>query len=720
MPIKFSCPHCKQVLSVKDELAGRKGPCPKCKNMVSVPAAGAAPAPAAAPAPPKSPTDTKPTAPLSDWLAEQGKEASTGSPRVVKPAAAKPAPAGKPAADKKAAVPPPDPSHPPLPRREGIQTTTPPADTTAPAPPVDVDAEAAALFSEGENNGPVEAPTTVDFTCPYCDTELHLPADLAGKKSPCPNPECRRIIKVPELTKTEKKDWRQANKIGPSLAKPTTEPAPEGAWSSTERTLASGQALREAGVIAARVKPRTLTQKLFKPVLAATVLLVVGGGGWWWYSAWAAGREMRALQAALDYARSDAGRPQAGMAGQATLLAGAGDYFLRTGKSVTEGGFLQKANPGCGILARNHYGQALALLSQAPADSERDAALAELAEAEAELGGTGEDVQNELRIPWDEIQKRVRSTLSAMRPGGRLEALRAVARRFIAHGQPDRVLPLAGQVYPSPEEDKAEAVAAVGLEFLAAGDKDRATRAAEQALAPYAKGPPPKRPEEAKKPPPIRPAVVALAMTLNGKPPAPGRGPDEEMEHLIGETEGLARLGQWDDAKQKAANRRFGPNAQFRAHVGLAAAAVDAKSAEAVAAVEAALNFFHAEVRNRRPLAWDVYRLAALAQRAGVSEERLRALAEDNPDPALRGRTQLAAFRMQLARSKEAAEDGAAEQAVGPSVAQLLAFQALARHNTRRDADWAKGVASWEEPRRAFGSLGIALGLQDRRLGEQH
>ncbi len=697
MPIKFPCPGCKLVLSVKDELAGSKGTCPRCKTRVVVPAAGAA-----------APASAKPPAALTDWLDEQqAREAPAKSP-AGRPPAPKPAATGKATADRKAASPPPAGVRPP--RQESADSTAPPAETTPPEPPVDVEAEAAALFAEGENAGPAAAPATVDFTCPYCDTELHLPAELAGKKSPCPNPECRRILKVPELTKTDPKDWRKANVLGPTGAKPTTGPAPEGAWSSTERTYASGQALREAGVITKRAKPRTLAQKLFRPVLAATAVLVLGGGGWWWYSAWAAGRETRALQEALDYAHSDAGRQQVGVIGQAVLLKEAGDYFLRTGQPAVEESFLHKGRQGCGVLARNHYGQALALLTQIPADSERDAALAELAAAEVGLGGDplSDDVRAELRIPWDEVQNRVRATLSAMGPGGRLDALRAVARRFIAGGRADRVLPLTGQVYSSPEADKAEALAAVGLELLGVGDADRAGKAADQALAPYA----------GKKPPPVRPAVIALAMALKKPVPKAGKGPDERADHFIGETEGLARLGQWDDARKKAQTATFGPNPQLRALVGVAAAAVDAKAPHAGSDVEAALAFVKGQVRNWAPLAWELRRLGDLGQRAGLSEERLRALAEANPDAALRGRGQLAAFTMQMTGTKEAVEDGAAEQAVGRSASQLLAVEALARHNTRRDPDWAKGVAAWEQPRRPFGAMGIARGLQDRAKGE--
>src|SRR5579871_5312818 len=37
MAIKFNCSTCGQELTVKDELAGKQGKCPGCKNVVTVP-----------------------------------------------------------------------------------------------------------------------------------------------------------------------------------------------------------------------------------------------------------------------------------------------------------------------------------------------------------------------------------------------------------------------------------------------------------------------------------------------------------------------------------------------------------------------------------------------------------------------------------------------------------------------------------------------------------
>ena len=54
MPIKFKCPSCSAVLQVNDSLAGKKGRCPKCQQIITVPTEsapeGGAPAPAPAPA----------------------------------------------------------------------------------------------------------------------------------------------------------------------------------------------------------------------------------------------------------------------------------------------------------------------------------------------------------------------------------------------------------------------------------------------------------------------------------------------------------------------------------------------------------------------------------------------------------------------------------------------------------------------------------------------
>ena len=39
MPISVVCPSCKARFSVSEKFAGKKGPCPKCKTVITVPEA---------------------------------------------------------------------------------------------------------------------------------------------------------------------------------------------------------------------------------------------------------------------------------------------------------------------------------------------------------------------------------------------------------------------------------------------------------------------------------------------------------------------------------------------------------------------------------------------------------------------------------------------------------------------------------------------------------
>src|SRR5262249_5057401 len=75
---------------------------------------------------------------------------------------------------------------------------------------VDAEAWAAAALADQPKAEPKPAAApagTIDFRCYYCDEDVKMPMDLAGKQAPCP--QCRRIIKVPLPVKTEPKDWRK-------------------------------------------------------------------------------------------------------------------------------------------------------------------------------------------------------------------------------------------------------------------------------------------------------------------------------------------------------------------------------------------------------------------------------------------------------------------------------------------------------------------------------
>src|SRR6516225_10233245 len=102
-----------------------------------------------------------------------------------------------------------------------------PAPAAPAAPQEDAEKAAAEAFGDEPAAAAKEA-KTVDFNCPFCDAELKLDVELAGKRTSCP--ECRRIIKVPELAKKDPKNWRKVEPKGPIGAKKPEEEVPEGAW----------------------------------------------------------------------------------------------------------------------------------------------------------------------------------------------------------------------------------------------------------------------------------------------------------------------------------------------------------------------------------------------------------------------------------------------------------------------------------------------------------
>jgi hypothetical protein len=585
MPIKFDCPHCHKKLSVKDHLAGKKGPCPACKKVVTIP--GTAAIQAAAPAP----------------------------------------------------------------------------------NPVDVEAEAAAALSdEPAAEAPVDT-RTVDFECPFCSEMLHLGAELAGKKTSCP--ECRRIIKVPELTRQGPKDWRKADKAGPSGARRPEEVAPEGAWGSTAAAAVSQQALAEAKAIPQAKQPLTGKQWAVRGSMAVGGLLVLVFGGllvWNWVGR---SREQKVLQRALDYAGSDAAAGKVGRDGVAALHGLAGEYYLRGRRS------------NAAEEARKQFDKALSQLAESDSP-ERDGVLLDLALAQLGLEGSQEEIDKGQRVKWEEAQKAVRGSLALLHSEPRLNGLVAVSRQLIARGQAERALGLAGQVATTPGE-KMDAYALVGIELYRAGQHDLARQALTQAAEP-AEDPPADPAAEPADPPAPKPA----------KPSGP--------------TAALAALAQLLKAPVEGMVNHKNAEVQLRMALALAAARDEASGDNKD--LEKALKLAEGELKNNPRVSWAVVRLVEVAARSGIAEERLRVVAAAIPEREVRGRAQLVLFRARLAQNKDKVDDGAADAVNPKTLSHLLARAALARHNTRQNRGWADAVEKWDEGPRAFGQVGAALGMQ--------
>ncbi len=566
-----------------------------------------------------------------------------------------------------------------------------PATPTASAP-VDVEAEAAALFADEPKPAEQVEVKTIDFNCPYCDEPIQLSADLAGKRAPCP--ECKHIIKVPDLAKKDPKDWRKVEARGPSGARLPDQPELEGAWGSTTARGVGQKTLEEAGVLPKVERPRTRWQKVRWPVLGASLTLVVVVGGVIGYRWWGRRAVEREVQAALTFADSSEANP----ATKAALSLAAGTYYLRS----------RTASPA--KAANKQFGTALTTLRSVPQGEERDALLADLALAEVEMGGDKPDADQELRLSWDKTHQLLLATLREIHDAeAKRRALRAVAQHLREYGQAARVLPLTNQLYAAADADKAAALAVVGLDFFKADDRSSAEKAAEAALQLF--------PKDAKAPdaqaPSLRAEVVALALLLGKKPlPAAGDKAEDKNNELIGKAEALARQGKWEEARKEAGQIEE-EVFQFRARLALAAAAVDAKLPETVD-TESALKMAEGGLGKKAELSWLMLSLIELALGTAVPEERIQALADQIGNQALRGRAQLAIFQARLDKTNQILDGSAADKIDAKSLARSLAAQALARHNARLSAGYASVVQTWPQPLRSFGALGVALGLQDR------
>ncbi len=638
MPIKFPCPHCQKVLSVKDHLAGKKGPCPSCKKILTVPLESTAALSAAAPTPPPATT-----------------------PSNGHTSAKTPQPAEKP---------------------------------VEPAPPPE-DAEAAAAAAFADEPPPVEEttnPAFVDFNCPQCDEPLHLSADLAGKRASCP--ECKRIIKVPEIKKVEKADWRKTNAAGlPSGARRPDEPVPEGAWGSTAAQTVSREALEEANVIPDKYsRPLTTQQKVTRWVLLAGAVcsfLVCAGVAFGWWMSW---RSASSFEKVEEYANSPAATEKVGHEGVAALHIALGEYQLRA------------KQPDSAKEAQKHFGKAVeTLASQAGAttkDGERDALLADLALLQTDLGGNKEDIDNKTRLKWDEAQRAIGQTLHAMQNSeARLDAYRAVCRRLLGKKETKHALALARQLSDLPKE-KAEAVAVAGLEMLAANDRTGAEEAGRDALAPFT--------QKEKKQPVLPPSVVALVVALGQEiPPYEGEGKrlaEEEDNIAVGKAEGFARNRDWGKAREQLDNRDMNPVARLRAYTALTAVG-DAKSDNPD--LSEALKLATGELKQRGSVAWLQLRVAELAANAGVGDDQLNRLADAIQDSELAGHARLIVLRQKLAGKNAGSPTPLAAEP--PTLSHYLSIELVARHNRSYSA-----AKTDNDAERAFGSIGAMIGSHSK------
>jgi hypothetical protein len=295
--------------------------------------------------------------------------------------------------------------------------------------PADVEALAAAAFSDElpkaaakkEPEKPA-APQFVEFICPMCDAALKLGADLAGKRSQCP--ECKNIIKVPNLEISKPKDWREANK-GPSLAAANQPQKLEGAWgSTTDKGKVSQEALEEADAILYDDEPQFaggwLRRGLRVGAVAAVLLLA-----WWGVNAWRSSNQQKSsLEQALDAVDpkklAEIDMPPAWAA---VVHRGAGEFYATKKEAAN---------------ARKQFDKAIAPFINAKDKSvDKDLFLMRFAASLLDLGGTEQEAIGKERVKWEELLGELNGAVTKIHDEeARTIAVRDLGGKLLQRKQP--------------------------------------------------------------------------------------------------------------------------------------------------------------------------------------------------------------------------------------------------------------------------------------------
>jgi hypothetical protein len=639
---------------------------------------------------------------------------------------------------KKAIVVPASPARSPAP----VATPTPTPTPQLPTPPSldgpartqeELDREAMEALAD-EPPAEDAVPEEFTFDCPMCGEKITMKTELAGKRAPCPNRECGRIIKVPEPEKKQKpKDWRQMDRR-PGGSRLPDEPAPEGAWGTEDKRTIGSETAEEFGLSRKREKPVPWLDRVFPYFYYAVMLAVASMLGLGLWARAYSGYEKGLLATATAYVGDNKANAALGREGIAAVHRGVGEYHFRRKESTSA------------ARGREQCDAALAALGSPTRDNstnERDAVLVDVGMTLLDFSADKKDpaVERGEKLDWDATQKGLAAAVRAMGTAeGRREGVRLLARRLIASGHPERALPLAGQVSATareqrgvremlrsqatarsgpgvsskdstePDESKvvalataaarAEAEAIVGLELYSAGKKDLAAQAVELALRPYASK------EDA---PALSAPVVALATLLNQKLPAAKESSETENEY-VGQTEALAREGKLDEARKRVSEGQAGR--RFRCAVAIASVTADTEATD----VESAIQTLTGPLRgNQNTSPWLVYRLVLLGLQAKVPADKLADVAAEATDSTLRSRGALLLLGRELASAKDVKPcSGPEVEKLGNGLERYLAVEILCRHNASVNSSWGNDIQEWKDAQKAFGALGVLQGRYRR------
>jgi hypothetical protein len=565
----------------------------------------------------------------------------------------------------------------------------------------EVEALAAAALTETE---PAPAPVqqaTVKFNCLYCDEEVEVGADLAGKQTPCPH--CRRVVKVPDLAKKGPLDWRKADprQPGGGLLR-SAEAPPEGVWGSTSARRVSTQALVEAEVIPVATERLSVAQWVARSMVGLAAVLVVGVAVWFGIRFLHQGHQLQALNEAMVIIGLEEGKNLTGV-GAAEVYRGIGEYYIHEGK----------AKP-----AKEHLGKAQAQLrGSSKATPESDALVIDLALTQLDLGARDKtEISGGNRMDWDELfGKNIRQTLGLVgTPEGRAEAVRQLSEKLIEKDQTPRVESVVYYLNVPPGKEQTELLSLAALHLYRAGQTALATTLSGKLIAPYEEKPGKKAAANLSS---MGPYLAALILTLGqqgkvGKnlPELPPANKPIDLDTRLAYGLGDACQGKWGEAFQVAT--RPGDSAQrAEALVALAEIAGGRNADEAKKALEAAVAVLVREPPKSSLSPWVPVRLARLGARLKL--DGMDGVPDASINEALRARARVEVERARASLGKPVASlDQAVQDHAHPLLIEFLARETAHSLTTSSLAD---DIARWQPSTlRAFGYVGAALGEQDR------
>ena len=571
-----------------------------------------------------------------------------------------------------------------------------------PSKPLDAEALAAQAFADEPKKNEVVKQQKLPVTCEFCDHKFEVNADMEGRNTPCP--ECRKLVRVPLLKKETQVDWRRSDGGKDHLLKRDEPPPPEGV---TKTTTVSLKSLVEAGAIPKiQYEPVPPGAKIKRALI---VLLLLGGMGYGLMTltkSRSTHKEDTTLVKSIEeIEKSDEGKNRLDL--QSAIYRAAGEHRLRSARDRKE---LEDAVK---------YLNTAQSRAEKPGEAmiERQAELIEIAVIMCSLGGDGQELDKEIRLKWDDVQKHIRQTLQKINdPELRMQGIRRVTSKLAEKREGWRAVDIAKQIFP---DSHPEAIGQIGLELIRSGHKDAAQDLLKKKAILMV------IPADAANAPSLTALRIALGTVEQPAPlgtvpviQPPKSGLNENYRQAY--SEGYAFAGDMKKASDLALSPGQ-PIERIRALLNVGQKALDENAKEqAIPLLEMAGNLLLKESKNPNLSPWVKIRTISLLTRAGKMEA-VNTLTESITDDGLRAWARMETLRARLMNApKEAAPESWLDELGDPAksrLGQAYARELFARHQALYGLNVSKNMESWPALLKPFGNLGSMLGSQDRGVG---